>query len=81
MNKAEPTLALKPRGDVIRNPKQGTSGPKIEHTNVSDKNTFKIINIYILKKIAMLLKIPGNMLNIFFVSDRIDVFTIFLPNV
>ena len=27
-NQAEPTLALKPRGDVTRNPKQGTSGPK-----------------------------------------------------
>ena len=27
-NKAEPTLALKPRGDVTRNPKQGTSGPQ-----------------------------------------------------
>ena len=26
-NKAEPTLALKPRGDVTRSPKQGISGP------------------------------------------------------
>ena len=28
VNKAEPTLALKPRGEVTRNPKWGTSGPK-----------------------------------------------------
>ena len=27
-NKTEPTLALKPRGDVIRNPKQGYQGPQ-----------------------------------------------------
>ena len=26
-NKAEPTLALKPRGDVTRNPKQGYQWP------------------------------------------------------
>ena len=37
------TLALKPRGDVTRNPKQGTSGPKIGHVNVSDKKNFKKI--------------------------------------
>ena len=30
-NKAGPTLALKPRADITRNPKQGTSGPKIGH--------------------------------------------------
>ena len=36
VNKAEPTLALKPRGDVTRNPKQG-----ISYVNVSDKKTFK----------------------------------------
>ena len=41
VNKAEPTLALKPRGDVTRNPKQDTSGPIIGHVNVSDKNMFK----------------------------------------
>ena len=28
MNKAEPTLALKPRGDVTRNPKQGYQWPQ-----------------------------------------------------
>ena len=27
-NKAEPTLALKPRGDVTRNPKQGYQWPQ-----------------------------------------------------
>ena len=31
ISKIEPTLALKPRGDVTRNSKQGTSGPKIGH--------------------------------------------------
>ena len=30
-NKAEPTLALKPRGDITRNPKQGYQGPKKGH--------------------------------------------------
>ena len=40
-NKAEPTLALNPRGDITRNPKQGTNGPKIGHVNVSDKKKFK----------------------------------------
>ena len=28
-NKTEPTLALKPRGDVTRNPKRGIIGPKM----------------------------------------------------
>ena len=37
-NKVEPTLVLKPRRNITRNPKQGTSGPKIGHMNVSDKN-------------------------------------------
>ena len=32
----QPTLALKPRGDVTRNPNRGTSGPKKGH--VSAKN-------------------------------------------
>ena len=27
-NKVEPTLALKSRGDITRNPKKGTSGPQ-----------------------------------------------------
>ena len=27
LNKAEPTLALKPRGDITRSPKRGISGP------------------------------------------------------
>ena len=31
VKKAEPTLALNPRGDVARNPKQGTSGLKKGH--------------------------------------------------
>ena len=37
-NKAEPTLALKPRGDVTRNPKQGYQWPLKGH--VSAKNFF-----------------------------------------
>ena len=36
-NKAEPTLALKPRGDVTRNPKQGYQWPQ-NRTHVSAKN-------------------------------------------
>ena len=36
-NKAEPTLALNPRGDVTRNPKQGYQWPQ-KRTCVSDKN-------------------------------------------
>ena len=36
-NKAEPTLALKPRGDVTRSPNRGISGPK-KRTNVLPKN-------------------------------------------
>ena len=36
-NKAEPTLALKPRGDVTRNPKQGYQWPQ-KRTCVSAKN-------------------------------------------
>ena len=36
MNKAEPTLTLKPRGDVTRNPKQGYRWPQKGH--VSAKN-------------------------------------------
>ena len=30
LNKAEPTLALKPRGDVTRNPKQGYQQVRIQ---------------------------------------------------
>ena len=37
-NKVEPTLALKHRGDITKNPKQGTSGPKIGHVYVSANN-------------------------------------------
>ena len=38
-NKAEPTLALKPRGDVTRNHKTGVPvAPKIGHVYVSAKN-------------------------------------------
>ena len=36
-NKAEPTLALKPRGDVTRNPKQGYQWPQ-KKGHVSAKN-------------------------------------------
>ena len=36
-NKAEPTLALNPRGDITRNPKQGYQWPQIGHVNVTDK--------------------------------------------
>ena len=32
-NKAEPTLALKPRGDVTRNPKQGYQWPQKGHVS------------------------------------------------
>ena len=38
-NKAEPTLALKPRGDVTRSPKQGYQWPTNGH--VSKKNLKK----------------------------------------
>ena len=38
-NKAEPTLALKPRGDVPRNPKQGYQWSQ-NRTCVSAKNFF-----------------------------------------
>ena len=37
-HKEEPTLALKPRGDITRNLKQGA---KIGHVNVSDKKTLQ----------------------------------------
>ena len=37
VNKAEPTLALKPRGDVTRNQKQGYQWPQ-NRTHVSVKN-------------------------------------------
>ena len=40
-NKAELTLALKSIGDVTRNPKQDTSGPKKGH--VSSQNFFSIV--------------------------------------
>ena len=36
VNKAEPTLALKPRGDITRNPKQGYQWPQ-KRTCVSAK--------------------------------------------
>ena len=39
MNKAEPTLALKPRGDITRNPKQGYQWPQKGH--VSTKHSLK----------------------------------------
>ena len=39
-NKAEPTLALKPRGDVTRNAKQGYQRP-LKRTCVSAKNFLK----------------------------------------
>ena len=38
-NKAEPTLALKPRGDITRSPKQGYQWPQNGH--VSNKNFLK----------------------------------------
>ena len=46
-NKAEPTLALKPRGDVTRNPKQGYQWPQ-KKGHVSAKNfkkKQKLINL------------------------------------
>ena len=39
LNKAEPTLALKPRGDITRSVEQGISGPKNGY--VSNKNLKK----------------------------------------
>ena len=46
-NKAEPTLALKPRGDVTGNPKQGYQWPQ-KRTCVSADKNFK--NKKIIKK-------------------------------
>ena len=46
VNKAEPTLALKPRGDVTRNPKQGCQWPQKGHvcpTKKKKKNLNKTI--------------------------------------
>ena len=43
-NKAEPTLALKPREDVTRSPKQGVSGPT-KRTHVLQKFKLKKIKI------------------------------------
>ena len=40
-NKAEPTLALKPRGDVTRNPKQGYLWPPKRDKNFKKKNNPK----------------------------------------
>ena len=34
-------MALKPREDVITNPKQGYQWPQDGHVNVSTKNTFR----------------------------------------
>ena len=45
-NKAEPTLALNPRGDITRNPKQGYQWPP-KRTYVSAKNFFKIYLVHI----------------------------------
>ena len=42
LNKAEPTLALKPRGD----PKQGTSGPKMGHICLPKALQFLICQIW-----------------------------------
>ena len=41
-NKAEPTLALKPRGDVTRNPKQGDQWPPKKGHMCPPKNFKKI---------------------------------------
>ena len=43
VNKAEPTLALKPRGDITRNPKQGYQWPQ-NRTHVSAKNCLKKVH-------------------------------------
>ena len=40
VNKAKPTLALNPRGDITRNPKQGYQWPQ-KRTCVSAKKRFK----------------------------------------
>ena len=39
-NTAEPTLALKPTGNITGNPKEGYLWPKIGHVNISAKNNF-----------------------------------------
>ena len=44
VNKAEPTLALKPRGDYLRNTQEGASGPKIGHVCVSINIFKKVFN-------------------------------------
>ena len=44
-NKAEPTLALNPRGNATRNPKQGYQWPQ-KRTCVSTKNFFKKTSWY-----------------------------------
>ena len=51
-NKAEPTLALKPRGDVTRNPKQGYQWPH-KRTCVSAKNFFLKKFMYIKAKMCI----------------------------
>ena len=38
VNKAEPTLALKPRGDVTRKPKHGYQWPQKGHVSVKTAN-------------------------------------------
>ena len=51
-NKAEPTLALKPRGDVTRNPKQGYQWPQNGHVSAKNfkKKSYKCVFVCQLKK-------------------------------
>ena len=60
VNKAEPTLALKPRGDVTRNPKQGYQWPQ-KRTCVSAKKFKKkrISTVNEVHMLALLVKLFG----------------------
>ena len=43
VNKAEPSLVLKPRGDITRNPKQGYRWPQNRTYGVRQKRLFSVI--------------------------------------
>ena len=58
-NKAEPTVALKHRGDVTRNPKQDYQWPQIGHAYVSAKNIFKKVFLSFRKMVKYCLKPSG----------------------
>ena len=58
MNKAEPTLALKPGGDVTRNPKQGCQWPH-KRTIVRQKYKNRSVTNFFLKKKVKVGKFRG----------------------